>query len=71
VSSLREFSSSLFQIRFQKTFRHFLDARILVTPQPGRPRQIKFQIAMLDRPMIPFADIVEQQDAGRNRSGIY
>ncbi len=37
--------------------------------QPEGCRQIKFQIAMFDGPMIPLAHIVEKQDAGRVRYG--
>src|ERR1700683_246026 len=47
----------LFQVVLQETFRHLLDARVVVSPQPDRPRQVEFQIAMLDRSMISLANI--------------
>src|SRR5258706_8717317 len=59
-------SSFLLQVRFQKTLRHPLDARIVMPPQPPRLRQIEFEIAMSDRPMISFANITEYENAGRS-----
>jgi len=62
-------SSILFQVRIQKTFRHLLNARVFVAYQPGRTREVEFQIAMFDWAMIPFADEMKKKDAGRNWGG--
>src|SRR5437899_5695067 len=55
-----------FQVRLQKTFRHLLDARVVVPPQPDRSRQVKFQFAVCDRRVISFANIIEQQRVSLN-----
>src|SRR5271167_601202 len=57
----------LSEVRLQKTFRHLLDTRVVVPPDPGRSRQVKLQVAMLDRSMISFANITEKQGAGSTR----
>ncbi len=59
----------LFQVQVQKTFRHLLNTRVLVPPQPSRARQIEFQIAMFDGPVILFADIAKNKSPARNRRG--
>jgi|HubBroStandDraft_1064217.scaffolds.fasta_scaffold127452_2 hypothetical protein len=64
------FSGFLFQVRLQKTFCHLLNAQVLVPPQPGRLRQVEFEIAMLDGPVVTFAHITENKHARRNSSGI-
>ncbi len=59
------FSGFLFQVRLQETFRHLLDARVFVPPQPRRLRQVELKIAMLDGLVIAFANITKEKDAGR------
>src|ERR1017187_6763796 len=63
------FSGLLLQVRFQKTFRHLLNAYVLMPSEPSCPRQVEFKVAVLDGPVAPFADIPQKQDAGRNGSG--
>ena len=63
-------SSFLFQVRLQKTFRHLLNARVGVRPQPSRPRQIKLQIAMFDRPVLSFTNVAKKKNASGNSHGI-
>ncbi len=58
------------QVRLQETFRHLLNASVVVLAQPGRLRQVEFQIAVFHRPMISFADITENEHAGWNRRGV-
>jgi hypothetical protein len=60
------FSSFLLQVGLQETFSHLLNAWVSVADQPSRAREIEFQIAMFDGPMIPFADEMNKKDAGRN-----
>jgi len=50
-------SVTLARARFQKAFSHFLHARIVVRLGPCELLHIKFKIAPLYRPMIPFANI--------------
>jgi hypothetical protein len=50
-------SSVLFQVRLQKTLRHFLDAGIIVLRQPGGVGQVEGQFAVDSRAMIAFANV--------------
>src|SRR5262249_15113582 len=58
-------STLLLQIRFEKAFRHFLNAGIGMQLQPRIRCDIKHQFAVLDRTVIPFADVREPESAGR------
>jgi hypothetical protein len=58
-------SRFLFQIGFEKAFRHLLNTRVLMSPQPCGLCQVKFQIAICDGPVISLADVTENQHACR------
>jgi hypothetical protein len=41
-----------------------------VWPQPGRSRQIEFQVAVFDRTMVSFANVTKEKDSGRHSGDI-